>query len=92
VLEANIAEDPQVEIFETGPKEAVTAYVAVRVARADAACYAGFVVKEQRRKPGRDAVALRGDPLPRSNVPIRRLVCNAHLGRLLRSLRRLLAA
>ncbi len=40
MFEGNVAEDPQVEIFETGSKQAVAAYVAVRAARADAASHA----------------------------------------------------
>ena len=43
MLEGNVAVDPQVEIFETGAKEAVAAYVAVSAAGTDAACHAGPV-------------------------------------------------
>src|ERR1700722_7408221 len=49
MFEGNAAEDPQVEIFETGPKEEVAAYVAVRAARADATCHAGPVCRESCR-------------------------------------------
>jgi hypothetical protein len=42
-LELNVAEEAHVEILETGPKEAVAAYVAVRATGADAACHAGPV-------------------------------------------------
>ena len=42
-LQFDVAEKAHVELFETGPKEAVAAYVAVRAAWADAACQAGPV-------------------------------------------------
>jgi hypothetical protein len=48
-LELDVAEDPHVEIFETGAKEGVAAYVAVRATGADAACHAGPVMSESCR-------------------------------------------